>query len=225
MQSDQIGDWVLYKNNQLIVFNKPAGLAVQQRGKEKSILDLAEIYTKQKLYLIHRLDQPASGVILFAKNPKALAHLNDQFKNRQVDKYYLAAVAERPPQDSGTLVHFLKKNGRINKSFAVAEGTPGAKRAEMKYTLLGQSDRYHFLRIELITGRHHQVRAQLAAIGCPIKGDVKYGFRRANPDRSIHLHAWKLRFRHPVGGEEVVIEAPLPDDPVWNSFEWKIENE
>ena len=224
MELDQISDWLLYKNNQLIAFNKPPATPVQHRGTQKSLLDLAEIYTKQKLHLIHRLDQPASGVILLAKNAKALAALNEQFKNRQVEKIYLAAVQNRPPEDSATLTHYLKKLSKINKSIALPEPAPGAKKAVLKYSYLGKSDHYHCLQIELITGRHHQIRAQLAAIDCPIKGDVKYGFRRGNPDRSIHLHAWKLRFRHPVSQEEVVIQAPLPDDPVWNSFELKIDN-
>ena len=224
MELDQISDWLLYKNNQLIAFNKPPATPVQHRGTQKSLLDLAEIYTKQKLHLIHRLDQPASGVILLAKNAKALAALNEQFKNRQVEKIYLAAVQNRPPEDSATLTHYLKKLSKINKSIALPEPAPGAKKAMLKYNYRGKSDHYHYLQIELITGRHHQIRAQLAAIDCPIKGDVKYGFRRSNPDRSIHLHAWKIRFRHPVSQEEVVIEAPLPDDPVWNSFKLIMEN-
>lgn len=224
MQNDQIGDWVLYKNNQLIAFNKPAGLSVQQQGTEKTLLNLAEIYAKQKLFIIHRLDQPASGVILFAKNPKALAALNEQFQNRQIEKSYLAAVGNRPPEDAAVLTHYLKKLSKSNKSIALAEPTPGTRKAELKYRYLGQTDNYHCLQIDLITGRHHQIRAQLAAIGCPIKGDVKYGFRRSNPDRSIHLHAWRIRFRHPVSQEEVTIEAPLPDGPVWKEFQSIIEN-
>lgn len=218
MRKERIGDWALYKNNQLIAFNKPAALAVQGRGHEKTLLDLAEIYARQKLYLVHRLDQPASGLILFAKNKTAQVRLNEQFKNRQIDKYYLAAVKNEPLNEEGRLIHFLKKNGRVNKSFVVDQASPGAKRAELSYRRLAQSDRYHCLLIQLFTGRHHQIRAQLAAAGFPIKGDVKYGFRRKNDDRSIHLHAWKLQFRHPVSNELVLLTAPLPEGPVWDSF-------
>lgn len=215
-----ISELVLYKNNQLIAFNKPPGFGVQQdKSEDKSLHALGEIYTQGKLYVIHRIDRPASGVVLFAKTPKSLAHLNEQFRERQIDKVYLAVVGERPPQDEGTLVHHLRKDGRKNVSRAYDEKQDNTKRAELSYRYLGGSDRYHLLRIELATGRHHQIRAQLAAIGSPIKGDVKYGFRRANGDRSIHLHAWQLGFTHPVSGEKVSLVAPPPqDDPVWRAF-------
>jgi len=224
MEPTQIGNWVLYKNNQLIAFNKPATLPVQHQGEQKSLLALAEIYTKHKLHLIHRLDQPASGVILLAKNAKALAALNEQFKTRKVEKVYLVAVRNRPPQESNTLTHYLKKMHKTNKSIAFSEPSAGTKKAILKYTYLGATDHYHCLQIKLITGRHHQIRAQLAAIGCPVKGDVKYGFRRSNPDRSIHLHAWKIRFQHPVSGQTETITAPLPEDPVWDNFKDIIEH-
>lgn len=214
-----IGDLVLYKNNQLIAFNKPAGLAVQgDRTGDKSLFDLAEIYVKHPLNLIHRIDRPASGVVLFAKNKRALARLNEQFKNRQVTKIYYAVVGERPEKDEDELIHYLRKDARSNKSEALEEPAPGAAEARLRYRYLDSIENYHLLEIELITGRHHQVRAQLAAIGCPIKGDVKYGFRRGNRDRSIHLHARRLVFRHPVSGETEEVVAPVPDDPVWNAF-------
>lgn len=218
--NESIGDWVIYKNNQLIAFNKPAGLAVQgDRTGDKSLIDLAAIYTKGPVELIHRLDRPASGLILMAKNKKALAHLNQQFRERQVEKAYLAVVQNRPEQDTGTLEHALLRDGRSNRSQAVAPETQGAKTASLSYSYLGSSDAYHLLDIRLLTGRHHQIRAQLAAIDCPIKGDVKYGARRKNPDRSIHLHAWKLRFKHPVSGNMEHLTAPLPsEDPVWQFF-------
>ncbi|MCB9052987.1 MAG: RluA family pseudouridine synthase [Lewinellaceae bacterium] len=217
----QIGSLLLYKNNQLIAFNKPAGLPVQEdKTGDKSLINLAEIYTKSKLNLIHRLDRPASGVTLFAKTPGALASLNEQFRQRQVEKIYLAAVQEKPQKEEDTLIHFLKKNSRNNRTQAFETEQPGSKRAELSYRYLGSTDHYHLLEIRLHTGRHHQVRAQLAAIGCPIKGDVKYGSRRGNRSRSIHLHAWKLRFRHPVSGEWEEVLAPLPDDdPVWQAFQ------
>ncbi len=215
-----IGDIVLYKNNQLIAFNKPANVPVQDdKSSDKSLLSLGEIYTKSKLHLIHRLDRPATGVVLFAKTPNALVALNEQFQHREVRKTYLAVVKDMPPQMEGTLVHFLRKNARQNRSIANETETPGSKRAELTYTYRKSIDNYHLLEIELITGRHHQIRAQLSAIGCPIKGDDKYGFKRANPDRSIHLHAWKLGFTHPTTGETEEIIAPVPtDDPVWEAF-------
>ena len=170
--------------------------------------------------MIHRIDQPASGVVLFAKTHNALVALNEQFRNRETDKVYLAVVGERPKEEQGHLVHYLRKNGRKNISRASEEQSEGAKKAELEYRLLGSSERYHLLEIHLKTGRHHQIRAQLAAIGCPIKGDVKYGFRRSNRDRSIHLHAWKLSFRHTFSGEQVTLQAPPPvDDPVWDAFQ------
>ena len=221
----RIGDLVLYKNNQLIAFNKPAGLPAQadQTG-DKALINLAEIYCQSKLHLIHRLDRPASGIALFAKTTGALASLNEQFRERQVEKVYLAAVAAKPEPAEGVLRHYLLKQARQNRTLALAEERPGAKLAELSYRCIASSTHYHFLEIRLLTGRHHQIRAQLAAIGCPIKGDVKYGARRSNPDRSIHLHAWKLRFRHPVSGEWEEIIAPLPaGDPLWRS--WAAEEE
>jgi 23S rRNA pseudouridine1911/1915/1917 synthase len=218
-EGDKIGDWVLAKNNQFIAFAKPAGLAVQQdKTGDKSLLQLAEIYCKSKLYLVHRLDRPASGVVVFAKTKSAAASLSEQFSQRQVGKIYLAAVGNPPPEKEAVAVHFLRKNARTNRTTVSEEVVPGSQESVMKYRLLGSSERYHLLEIELVSGRHHQIRAQLAAMGCPIKGDVKYGFRRSNLDRSIHLHAWKLSFRHPVSGEQVQLAAPLPDDPVWKGF-------
>lgn len=218
------GDWVLYKNNQLIAFNKPPALPVQaDRGGSISLLELAQAYTKHPLHLVHRIDRPASGVVLFAKKPRALAHLNEQFRARRVDKRYLVVVGRLPDPPEGMLRHWLKRNGRLNKSFVVEEGVEGAKEGILHYRHLGSSEHYHLLEVSLQTGRHHQIRAQLAAIGCPVKGDVKYGFRRSNPDRSIHLHAWKLGFDHPVSGVRVQLCALLPDEPLWNVFRSLIE--
>ncbi len=214
-----IGDLILYKNNQLIALNKPNAIGVQDDlSPEKSLIALAEIYCKSKLQLIHRIDRPASGVILFAKNKKALAHLNKQFQDRSIQKTYLAVVKNKPEQKEGELVNYLIKQSKGNKSVVVKEGVKQAKLAKLHYKLLGANDNYFLLEIQLLTGRHHQIRAQLAAIDCTIKGDVKYGFRRKNHDRSIHLHAWKLQFKHPVTSETVDIECPLPDEVVWNSF-------
>lgn len=217
----QIGSLVLYKNNQLIAFNKPAGMPAQaDKTGDKPLIGLGEIYAQCKLYPIHRLDRPASGVILFAKAPGAQARLSEQFHGREVEKVYLAVVGSKPEPEEGLLRHYIVKNARLNRSVALDEEKPGSQLAELSYRYLRSIDRYYLLEVRLLSGRHHQIRAQLAAIGCPIKGDVKYGFRRGNPDRSIHLHAWKLRFRHPVSGEWEEITAPVPaGDPVWKAFE------
>lgn len=216
---EKIGNWVIYKNNQLIAFNKPAGIPVQaDKTGDKSLIQLGEIYCKSTLYPIHRIDRPASGVVVFAKNKKAVSVLNDQFKERLVNKTYLAVVKNEPSPVKGTLNHFLVKNQKANKSIVLPEKTADSKEAELSYELMGSSDNYHLLKLGLYTGRHHQIRAQLAAENNPIKGDVKYGFRRSNKDRSIHLHAWKLAFKHPVSGEQVELVAPLPEDSIWDFF-------
>lgn len=214
----QISEKILYKNNQLIAFNKPAGIGVQEdKTADKALINIAEIYTKSNLFIIHRLDRPASGVVLFAKSKSALANLNLQFQNRTVEKTYLAVVKNKPEHDQGELTHYLYKQSN-NKSIIVEETQRGAKKAVLKYELVDSIDNYHLLKINLITGRHHQVRAQLSAIDCPIRGDVKYGFKRGNRDRSIHLHAWKLSFQHPVTKVKEELTADLPDDPIWQAF-------
>ena len=214
-----IGDWVIYKNNQLIAFNKPPGIPVQSdKTGDKSLQQLGEIYCKSKLFIVHRIDRPASGIVIFAKNKKAVGLLNDQFKNRTVKKTYLAVVKNKPNNAEGAVQHFLVKHQKSNKSVVVEAGAANSKKAALKYKLLGGSDNYHLLELELVTGRHHQIRAQLAALNNPIKGDVKYGFRRSNKDRSIHLHAWKLSFDHPVSKEKINLTANPPIDPVWNFF-------
>jgi 23S rRNA pseudouridine1911/1915/1917 synthase len=215
-----IGELVLYKNNQLIAFNKPAGVPVQSdKTSVTPLFNMGAAYCKHPVYVIHRIDMPATGVVLFAKNKQALAHLNNQFKERTTEKQYLVVVGTMPPAEEGTLTHYLKKDGRKNKAFAFDEPTDGAKKAELSYRWIESIERYHLLEVTLHTGRFHQIRAQLAAIGCPIKGDVKYGFRRKNADRSIHLHHWKLSFDHPVSGERELVTAPVPEDTVWQAFE------
>jgi len=215
-----ISDQILYKNNQIIAFNKPPSIAVQKdKTEDKSLLDLAEIYCKSKLELVHRIDRPASGVVLFAKSKKALAHLNEQFKARTIEKTYLAVVGNRPVDNEGELIHYLLKDGKRNQSFVQKEVKKNTKEAILKYKYIASSERYHLLEIQLITGRHHQIRAQLGAIKCAIKGDVKYGFRRGNRDRSIHLHCWKMAFQHPVSNEKVELIASPPSDPVWDAFD------
>jgi len=216
----QISENIIYKNNQLIAFNKPIGLPVQaDKTGDKSLVDLAEIYAKSKLEIIHRLDRPASGIVLLGKSKKALASLNLQFQNREIQKTYLAVVKNHPPEKEGTLTHFLLKSQKKNRSYAHDEAKGKSKKAELQYKVISSIENYHLLEINLLTGRHHQIRAQLAAINSPIKGDERYGFKRGNKDRSIHLHAWKLEFKHPVTNEVVKLEAPIPDEVVWQAFE------
>lgn len=219
MSIENIGDLVLYKNNQLIAFNKPAGIPVQaDKTTDKSLLDLAEIYCQSKLHLIHRLDRPATGIVLFAKNKRALANLNVQFQERSIKKTYLAVVKNKPQKEADKLIHFLRKDQKKGKTFAYNKELHHTKKAELLYKLIGSSDNYHLLEIDLVTGRFHQIRAQLSAIDSPIKGDVKYGARRSNKDRSIHLHAWKLSFNHPVTNELVDLTANPADEVVWNAL-------
>lgn len=214
-----IGKTILLKNNQFIVVNKPPGLGIQSdKTGDKSLIDFAEIYTKKKLFITHRIDRPVSGAVVLAKNSKCAAQLNEQFHKRTVDKTYLAIIKNAPKEKEGTLLHFISKNEKQNKSIISDVEIPNSKNAELKYEVMGQSDNYTILKIKLITGRHHQIRAQLAAIGSPIKGDVKYGARRGNKDRSIHLHAWEIGFHHPITKERISVVAAPPEDALWNYF-------
>jgi 23S rRNA pseudouridine1911/1915/1917 synthase len=212
---------ILYEDADLIAVNKPAAIPTQTDDTgDKPLIQLVEKQQNIKLFLVHRLDRPTSGVIVFAKNEHAATDLSAQFQGRKTQKKYFAIVEKKPEKESDTLVHFLVQNPSNNKSFAAPEGTLNAKRAEMRYELKGSSDRYFLLEIALLTGRHHQIRSQLAEIGCPIKGDVKYGARRSNVDRSIHLHAAELTFRQPKSGEKLIIKAPFPteNDGLWRFF-------
>lgn len=216
-----IGDLVLYKNNQFIAFNKPGGLPSQDdQTKEKSLLNLAEIYCKCPIHIINRIDRPTSGVVLFSKTKQSQASINEQLRERQIEKWYLAVVDKNIAPDKQTLTHTLLKDSKRKQALVVEEGHPQGKKATLNYEVLETIDRYALLLIKMETGRFHQIRAQLAHIGFPIKGDVKYGFRRSNKDRSIHLHAWKMAFTHPVSGERVTLSAPVPEDPVWQAFQY-----
>lgn len=219
---------VLYEDNHLIVVNKRAGDIVQ--GDKTGDTPLAEVvkqyiakeYNKPgAVYLgvVHRIDRPTSGVVVFARTSKALGRLNKQFAERNTEKTYWAVVKNPPPQASETLVHYLKRNPKQNKSYAHAKEVPGSKRAVLTYQVAKELNNYYLLEIALETGRHHQIRAQLAAIGSPIKGDLKYGFDRSNKDGSIHLHARKLVITHPVQKEDLMILAPTPDDVIWAACE------
>ncbi len=216
--SASIGDWVIYRNNQLIAFNKPAGMPTQSDPSgDPALLDLARAYTKGFVQVLHRLDRPTSGAVLFARRETALDALNEQFRQRQVRKTYLAIVEQRPAQDSATLIHYLEKGGQ-NRAVARETESPGSQRAELAYRYVAGSDNYHLLEIDLRTGRHHQIRAQLAAIGSPVRGDLKYGARRSRRGGGIDLHAWKLTFTHPISGATETVVAPLPTTNLWQFF-------
>ena len=211
---------VLYKNNQLIAFNKPNNVPVQpDKTGDVAFLQLAETYCKHPLHVVHRIDRPVSGIILMARSKAAMTAMTEQMRQRTITRTYLAVVSQAPAEPEGVLIHFLRKNQQKNVVMAYPEETANTERAELSYKLIDSSERYHLLEIQLVTGRHHQIRAQLAAIGCPVKGDVKYGAKRGNPDRSIHLHAWKMEFDHPVSGERIKLQAALPNaDGLWKSF-------
>ncbi len=214
---------IIYEDDYLLAINKPGTIPVQKdKTNDRSLAEMLSDDSSDKgrefAGLIHRLDRPVSGIVIFAKDSNTLALMNELFKKNGVKKIYLAVVDCKPPSDNGTLVHYIVKNGKTNRSTAFDDERKDAKKAVLNYRLMGKSDRYYFLEIELMTGRHHQIRAQLAAIGCHIKGDVKYGFRRQNKDRSIHLHARKLAFIHPILKNEIVITAEPPDDPLWNEL-------
>jgi 23S rRNA pseudouridine1911/1915/1917 synthase len=170
------------------------------------------------LGIVHRIDRPVSGVLVFARTSKAAARISEAFREKKVQKTYWAVVKNQPPASEGTCIDYLVKNEKLNKSFVTKEPAKGQK-SELHYKLLGKSDNYYLLEVKPITGRHHQIRAQLSAMGCPIKGDVKYGFDRTNKDASIHLHARRIVFPHPVKEEMTDITAPVPKDPIWQFFE------
>jgi len=220
---------VVYEDNHLIIINKKSGQIAQgDKTGDTALNELLKAYLKEKyskpgkvyLGLIHRLDRPTSGGLIFGKTDKATSRLSKMFQKHDLTKKYWAVVDNLPPQKEGVLEHFLKKDTKKNKSFVVKENTEGAKKASLSYKLIASSDRYHLLEIDLKTGRHHQIRTQLSAIDCRIKGDVKYGFKRANRDQSIHLHARYISFVHPVKKEEISFTFPVPEgDSVWTFFE------
>jgi len=218
---------ILYEDNHLIaVYKRSSDLAQGDKTGDSSLDNEVKRYLEEKykkpgeafLGVVHRLDRPVSGVLLFARTSKALERLNEMFRTKQVKKLYLAIVKERPPQDEATIRHFLKKNEKQNKSYVYDTEVKGSKEATLTYRLLGRSEKYYLLEVELHSGRHHQIRAQLASIGCPIKGDLKYGFPRSNEDGSISLLARKLEFIHPVRKEPVSITAHLPEGDIWSVF-------
>ena len=216
---------VLHEDNHIIVVNKRVGDIVQgDKTGDAPLSDIVKEYLKEKynkpgavfLGVVHRLDRPTTGIVVFAKTSKALSRLNNSFKNRETQKTYWAVVKNAPPKTNDILVHFLKRNPKNNTSKAHLKEVPDSKKASLDYTVIKKLDNYFALEINLHTGRHHQIRAQLAAIGCPIKGDLKYGFNRSNPDGGIHLHARKLVLEHPVTKDLLTIVAPTPPDVIWD---------
>ena len=219
---------ILFEDNHIIVINKqPGDISQGDKTGDTPLSEIVKSYIKFKhnkpgnvyLGVVHRLDRPTSGVIIFAKTSKALERLNKKLRDKEIQKTYWAVVKNRPPKSSDTLIHFLKKDHQKNKSKAYEKEIKDSKKAILHYSILKQLDHYYLLEIQLETGRHHQIRSQLSHIGSPIKGDLKYGFPRSNKDASIHLHAHKIEFHHPVSKERLTIEAKPPNDPVWNACE------
>lgn len=216
---------ILHEDNHIIVVNKRVGDIVQgDKTGDKPLSEVVKEYIKNKynkpgevfLGVVHRLDRPTSGIVIFARTSKALTRLNELFSNRETQKTYWAVVKNKPPKNEDKLIHFLKRNEKNNTSKAHLNEVPDSKKASLDYKIIKELDNYFALEINLHTGRHHQIRAQLQAIGCSIKGDLKYGFDRSNTDGGIHLHARKISFIHPVTKENVTIFAPTPSDVIWN---------
>lgn len=233
MSRNSIGNDILFEDNHLIIFNKQPSQIVQgDKTGDIPLSDLLKAFIKERdqkpgnvyLGVVHRIDRPVSGVVVFAKTSKALTRLNKMIKAGQIHKTYWAVVKNQPPEESGHLLHYLKKNEEKNKSFAYDKEVSGSRKAELTYRLIGASQHYFLLEVNLLTGRHHQIRTQLSKIGCPIKGDLKYGSDRSNPDGSIHLHARQIVFIHPVSKEEINVIADPPDDKLWASFQLQLKN-
>lgn len=219
---------ILYEDNHIIVVNKAAGEIVQgDKTGDESLCESLKKFLKEKynkpgnvfVGLPHRLDRPVSGVVVFAKTSKALERLNEMFRNGNVKKIYWAITKEAPQEHEAELSHWILRNEKKNKSFAYNKEVKGSKHALLHYRHIAASQNYNLIEVELKTGRHHQIRCQLSAIGCPIKGDLKYGAKRSNPDGSISLHARSVEFTHPVSKEHIKITAPVPQEPLWQSFE------
>jgi 23S rRNA pseudouridine1911/1915/1917 synthase len=225
---------ILYEDNHIIAINKSVSEIVQaDKTGDKSLEELLKEYIKEKykkpgevfLGVVHRIDRPVSGVVLFARTSKALTRLNAMFQEKSVEKTYWAIVKNKPPRQEDSLVHYLVRNTKTNKSYCHEKEVPGSKQAILHYRCVASSDQYHMLEIRLETGRHHQIRSQLATIGSPIRGDLKYGFPRSNKDGGISLHSRKVKFVHPVRDEELTIEAPVPSESLWNAFLGILNNE
>ena len=217
---------VLFEDNHIIAINKRCGDIVQgDKTGDKPLSEIVKSFLKNKyskpgnvyLGIPHRLDRPTSGVVMFAKTSKSLSRLNKIFKDGKAQKYYWAVTKNKPDKQEDTLIHWLRKNERTNKSTYFKKETVKAKKAVLHYRLLKKLERYFIIEIELVTGRHHQIRCQLSAIGCPVRGDLKYGYDRSNNDGGIDLHAKKIIFEHPVNGKKIIIDAPVRDTKIWNA--------
>ena len=218
---------VLYEDNHIIIVNKRSSDLVQGDSTgDEPLDDIVRAYIGEKynkpgdvfLGVVHRLDRPVSGCVVYARTSKALSRLSELFRTREVRKTYWAIVTDRPPAEEGTLSNYLKKNEPQNKSYVYDKEVKGSKLAELSYRVLARSERFYLLEVDLQTGRHHQIRAQLSAAGCPIKGDLKYGSKRSNEGGGISLHSRRVSFVHPVKNVEITVEAPLPDDRTWKLF-------
>jgi 23S rRNA pseudouridine1911/1915/1917 synthase len=225
---------ILYEDNHYIAINKLPSDIVQadKTGDTPLLVSIRELIKHRDakpgnvfLEAVHRIDRPVSGVVLFAKTSKGLSRMNKLFHDGNINKVYWAVVGKIPPEPSGTLTHYLVRNSDKNKSFAYSLPKANAKEAKLTYRTIGSTGKYFFLEIDLHTGRHHQIRAQLSKIGLSIRGDLKYGAPRSNPDGGIHLHAVSLSFIHPVSGEEIKIIAPTPKDSLWDAFNDTVKNE
>jgi len=219
---------IIYEDNHILAYNKQVGDIVQgDKTGDQPLSEIIKVFIKERdakpgnvfLGVTHRIDRPTTGVVIFAKTSKALERMNELFRDGGMAKTYWAIVKNRPEKKEGLLVNYLVRNEKQNKSYAYDEPKKDSKEARLSYKVIAQSDNYSLLEVALMTGRHHQIRAQLSKIGSPIKGDLKYGFSRSNPDGGICLHARKVEFVHPVKKERLVIEAPVPDDALWKYFE------
>ena len=219
---------VVYEDNHIIIVNKQSGEIVQgDKTGDEPLSETVKAYSKEAYHkpgnvflgVVHRLDRPVSGLVVFARTSKALSRLNEMFRVGDVHKTYWAIVKDKPAVEEGTLTHWLVRNEKQNKSYAYDREVPRSKKAVLHYRLIGCTDRYSLLEIQLMTGRHHQIRCQLARMGCPIKGDLKYGAPRSNPDGSISLLARKVELVHPVSKEPVSVVAPVPDDNLWQAIQ------
>lgn len=224
---------ILYEDNHIIIVNKAAGEIVQgDKTGDEPLVETLKRYIKERdhkpgqvfMGVVHRLDRPVSGVVIFAKTSKALSRLNAMFASGDVHKTYWAMTRNMPPKPADTLTHYISSVERNNKSYASPTPKAGAKEARLSYRLIASSDRYHLLAVNLMTGRKHQIRVQLSSIGCPVKGDLKYGDKRSNPDGSISLHARRVQFVHPVSQKQIDITAPVPSDNLWQAMEQAASN-
>lgn len=225
---------VVYEDNHLLVVNKAPGEIVQgDKTGDTPLVETLKLWLKEKYAkpgnvfcgVVHRLDRPVGGLVIFAKTSKALSRLNEMFRNGEVNKTYWAITRNLPPKEEDTLTHYITTTERNNKSYASLTEKKGSQKAVLKYRHIASTDRYHLLEVNLLTGRKHQIRVQLSAIGCPIKGDLKYGDKRSNPDGSISLMSHHIEFTHPVSGNKIDVTAPVPDDNLWRALDESIKKE